>query len=109
MVVLDRITAPASRSRAAGGASAAAGASTVAAVPSGIASPWVAMFSLMVVGTPSSRPRGSPRSQRASDARACCSAASGRSSQVACRAGSQRVMWASTAWVTSTGDSALLR
>jgi hypothetical protein len=81
----------------------------VAAVPAGIGSPRVAMFSLMVAGTPSSGPRGSPRSQRASEARACSSAASGRNSQVACRCGSQRSIWSITACVTSTGDSALPR
>ena len=61
------------------GASAGAGASSTAAVPSGTGSPSVAMFSLMVLGTPSSNPCGAPRSQRASDARAWASAASGRS------------------------------
>ena len=58
MVVLARITAPASRTRAAAGASAAAGTSWVAAVPSGTGTPLVAMFSLMVMGTPSSAPLG---------------------------------------------------
>ncbi|MNV38890.1 hypothetical protein D3C71_1304530 [compost metagenome] len=54
MVVLPSSTAPASRMRAAGGASAAAGVSSVAAVPKGTGVPRVAMFSLMVAGTPSS-------------------------------------------------------
>ena len=79
MVVLQTMTAPDSRRRAAGGASAAAGVSATALVPSGTGSPWVAMLSLMVTGTPSSVPQGSPFNQRASDARACASAASGRS------------------------------
>jgi hypothetical protein len=109
MVVFETITAPASFSRAAGGASVAAGRSSTAAVPAGIGSPRVAMFSLIVVGTPSSRPSGSPRRQRASEARACSSAASGRSSQVACSFGSQRAMWSSTARVTSTGERLALR
>ncbi len=71
MVVLARITAPASRTRAAAGASAAAGTSSVAAVPSGTGTPLVAMFSLMVMGTPSSAPCGAPCCQRFSDALAC--------------------------------------
>ena len=54
IVVLATITAPASRNRAAGGASAAAGTSKVAAQPSGTGTPRVAMFSLTVTGTPSS-------------------------------------------------------
>ena len=58
MVVLEKITAPASRSRAEGGASAAAGTSLVVAAPSGTGVPLVAMFSLIVVGTPSSGPAG---------------------------------------------------
>ena len=57
MVVLVMKTAPASRRRAAGGASAAAGVSTVAAQPSGVGTPWVAMFSLRVTGTPSRGPK----------------------------------------------------
>ena len=45
--------------------------------PAASGRPAVAMFSLMVTGTPSSGPSGAPRSQRASLARACCSASSG--------------------------------
>ena len=47
--------------------------------PSGVGSPAVAMLSLMVAGTPSSQPKGVRCCQRASLARACSSAASGRS------------------------------
>ncbi|MCY1223456.1 hypothetical protein D3C87_1155310 [compost metagenome] len=104
MVVLLTMTAPASFRRAAGGASAAAGMRSTAAVPAGSGSPRVAMFSLIVVGTPSSGPRASPRCQRCSEARACSSAASGRNSHVACSRGSQCSMRAMTARVTSTGD-----
>ena len=71
MVVLARMIAPASRTRAAAGASAAAGTSSVAAVPSGTGTPLVAMFSLMVMGTPSSAPCGLPSCQRFSAAWAC--------------------------------------
>ena len=61
MVVLPSTTAPASRMRAAGGASALAGVRSVAAVPSGTGTPRVAMFSLMVAGTPSSVAAGRQR------------------------------------------------
>jgi hypothetical protein len=74
---LPRITAPASRSRADGGASCAAGTSRVAAVPAGTGTPFVAVFSLIVHGTPSSGPIGVPLRQRCSDKRAAASAASG--------------------------------
>ena len=76
IVVLASSTAPASRRRAAGGASAAAGTRSVAAQPSGTGVPRVAMFSFTVQGTPSSAP-AVPERQRASDARACASTASG--------------------------------
>ena len=75
MVVLARTIAPASRTRAEAGASDAAGTSSVAAVPSGTGTPRVAMFSLMVTGTPSSAPCGEPFRQRASDSRAALRAA----------------------------------
>ncbi len=58
MVVLEKITAPASRNRAAGGASAGAGVSLLVAAPSGTGTPLVAMLSLIVTGTPSSVPTG---------------------------------------------------
>ena len=76
MVVLARMTAPASRTRAAAGASSAAGTRSVAAVPSGTGTPLVAMFSLMVMGTPSSAPCGLPACQRFSDALAALRAPS---------------------------------
>ena len=60
IVVLPRMTAPPSRSRAAGGASASAGVSSFAAVPAGSGTPRVAIFSLIVTGTPSSGPAGAP-------------------------------------------------
>jgi hypothetical protein len=74
---LARITQPASRSRAVGGASSAAGTSSVAAVPSGMGTPREAMFSLIVTGTPSSADSGCPARQRAWLARAAARAASG--------------------------------
>ena len=78
MVVLQINTAPASIRRAAGGAWFGAGVRSEAAVPKGMGSPWVAMLSLSVSGTPSSGPHGSPRRQRRSEALACASANSGR-------------------------------
>ena len=71
MVVLPRITQPASRSLAEGGASAGCGvASSFALVPIGAGSPLVKMFSLIVTGTPSSGESGCFARQRASEARA---------------------------------------
>jgi len=59
-----------------------------AAVPIGFGSPRVAILSLIVTGTPSSGPIGSPFAQRASDARASLDARSGAKSQVAWISGS---------------------
>src|SRR5258705_4027858 len=106
MVVLPRIPAPASRMRAAGGASSAcAGASSFARVPIGAGSPRVAMFSLSVSGTPSSGPSASPARCRASAARACASAASRCTRYMALMRGSQVSMRSRSARVTSTGES----
>src|SRR3982074_2144115 len=58
MVVLEKITAPASRNRAAGGASTAAGTSLTLAAPSGTGTPLVAILALMVTGQPPRRPAG---------------------------------------------------
>jgi hypothetical protein len=54
----------------------AAGVMSLAAVPSGTGTPLVAMFSLMVIGTPSSAPCGLPACQRFSDALAALRAPS---------------------------------
>ena len=64
IVVLARMIAPAWRTRADGGASSPAGVKTVEAAPSGTAIALVAMFSLIVIGTPSSAPIDSFLSQR---------------------------------------------
>jgi hypothetical protein len=74
---LEKITAPASRRRAAGGASTAAGTCLTLAAPSGTATPLVAILSLIVAGTPSSGPIGSPFRQRWVDAFAVVRAPSG--------------------------------
>src|SRR5260370_37919177 len=59
IVVLEKITAPASRKRAAGGASFGAGTGLTLAAPKGTGWPLVAILSLVVTGTPSSVPIGS--------------------------------------------------
>src|SRR5947209_5860983 len=109
MVVLEKITAPASRKRAAGGASAAAGTSMVVAAPSGTGTPWVAMFSLIVTGTPSSSPTASPLRQRSLDASAATRAASGSNAYSAFMCGSHIATCASTSSSTSLGENCLAR
>src|SRR3954453_21317335 len=109
MVVLEKITAPASRKRAAGGASAAAGTSLVVAAPSGTGTPLVAMFSLMVTGTPSSGPAGSPFCQRAVEPFAVARAPSGSNAYRAFMCGSHTAICASTSSSTSVGENCLAR
>src|SRR6202790_2298268 len=109
MVVLEKITAPASRNRAAGGASAAAGTSLVVAAPSGTGTPLVAILSLIVVGTPSSGPVGSPFCQRSVDAFAVARAPSGSNAYSALRCGSHTATCASTSSSTSVGENCLAR
>src|ERR1700730_8592373 len=84
MVVLEKITAPASRRRAAGGASIAAGTSLVVTAPRGTGTPLVAIFSLTVAGTPSSGPTGWSFRQRSVEAFAVARAASGTSAGENC-------------------------
>src|SRR3954453_13647570 len=109
MVVLDKITAPASRKRAAGGASAVAGTSLVVAAPSGTGTPLVAMFSLIVTGTPSSGPDGSPFCQRSVEAFAVARAPSGSNAYSAFICGSHTAICASTSSSTSAGENCLAR
>jgi hypothetical protein len=105
MVVLLTITAPASFRRAAGGASAVAGFRSTAAVPSG--QRVAARGDVFLDGDRHAVERAERLAALPArlEARACASAASGLNSQVACRCGSQRSICASTACVTSTGDS----
>jgi hypothetical protein len=77
IVVLEKMIAPASRNRAGGGASCPAGLSGIAAVPSGTGTPFEAMFSFTVTGTPSSDPTAEPLAHRAVDAAASARAVSG--------------------------------
>ena len=61
MVVLPRMTQPASRTRAVGGESSSDNRSrSAAAVPTGAGMPRTATLSLMVIGTPSKGERGCP-------------------------------------------------
>src|SRR5580698_6846316 len=109
MVVLEKMTAPASRKRAAGGESAGAGASAVVAAPSGTGTPLVAMLSLMVTGTPSSRPIGSPLCQRSVEALAVARAPSGSNAYSALMCGSHTAICASTSSSTSDGENCRAR
>src|SRR3981081_4000831 len=105
MVVLEKITAPASRKRAAGGASAAAGTSLLVAAPSGTGTPEVAILSLIVTGTPSSAPVGSPFCQRWVDALAVARAPSGSEAYSALICGSHTAICVSTSSSTSDGEN----
>src|SRR4051794_7709694 len=109
MVVLEKITAPASRSRAAGGASTVEGTSFVAAAPSGTGTPLVAMLSLIVAGTPSSAPTGSPLCQRSVEAFAMARAPSGSNAYNALICGSHTAICVSTSSSTSLGENCLAR
>src|SRR5215210_5474933 len=109
MVVFEKITAPASRNRAAGGASAAAGTSLVVAAPSGTGTPLVAIFSLIVAGTPSSRPAGSPFCQRSVEALAVARAPSGSKAYNALMCCSHAPMCDSTSSSTSEGENCFAR
>src|ERR1700712_5664721 len=109
MVVLEKITAPVSRNRAAGGASTAAGASLTLAAPSGTGTPLVAMLSLMVTGTPSSGPVGSSFCQRAVDALAEARAPSGSNAYSALMCGSHSAICESRSSNTSDGENCLAR
>src|SRR5664279_4312705 len=109
MVVFEKITAPASRKRAAGGASAAAGTSLLVAAPSGTGTPLVAILSLIVTGAPSSAPTGSLLCQRSVDALAVKRAPSGSKAYSALICGSHTAICASTSSRTSDGENCLAR
>src|ERR1700722_11530425 len=109
MVVLEKITAPASRRRAAGGASAVAGTSLTEAAPSGTGTPLVAMLSLMVTGTPSRAPIGAPFCQRSVAAFATGRAPSGSKAYNALMCGSHTATCANTSSSTSEGENCLAR
>src|SRR5260370_19866112 len=109
MVVLEKITALASRNRAAGGASTAAGTSLTLAAPSGTGTPLIAILSLIVTGTPSSGPAGSPFCQRPVDAFAVARAPSGSKAYSALMCGSHTAICESTSSSTSDGENCFER
>src|ERR1700693_4342597 len=109
MVVLEKITAPASRKRATGGASTGEGTSLTLAAPSGTGWPLVAILSLMVTGTPSSGLVGSPLRQRSVEALALARAPSGSNKYSALMCGSQAATCVSTSSSTSDGENCLAR
>src|ERR1700728_71924 len=109
MVVLEKITAPASRDRAAGGASTAARVSGWVAAPSGTGTPLVAMLSLIVTGAPSSTPMHWPCCQRSVDALAVARAPSGSKAYSALMWGSHAATCVSTSSSTSAGENCLAR
>jgi hypothetical protein len=109
VVVLPGRTAPERRSAATTGASSSHGpAGSIAVEPRSVGQPLVSSRSLTATGTPSSGPAGSPRPQRASEARASARAAPSSTRQNAFSSPSDR-MWPSIASVTSTGDSSRAR
>src|SRR5436305_4684344 len=109
MVVLEKITAPASRTAAIGGASTGEGTSLPLAAPSGTGTPFSAILSLIVTGTPSSGPIASPFCQRCVDALAVARAPSGSKAYSALMCGSHRAMCASTSSSTSEGENCRAR
>ncbi len=109
IVVLPRNTQPASRTRAAGGASTALGVRIAAAVPTGVGTPLLAIFSFSVIGTPSSGLSCRPLRQRCSEALACASAPSASTRYIALIFGSQASIRMSAALVASTGEIAPVR
>ena len=105
VVVLPGSTAPERRSEATTGASSSHGpAGSIAVEPRSVGQPWVTSRSLTPTGTPSSGPAGSPRAQRASDARAPVSAASASTRQNALSSPSRSSIRASAASASSTGE-----
>ena len=109
IVVLPMSTQPASRTRAAGGASTALGVMSPLAVPTGVGTPFTAMLSLIVIGTPSSALSGEPWRQRVSDAAAWANASSAAMTYIALISFSQVSIRARTARATSTGESCRAR
>src|SRR3954452_10270706 len=110
VVVLPRMTAPASRSRATDGASSSHGpASSINVLPRSVGQPRVHNASLIDVGTPSAGPSGCPACHRASDSFAAASAPSASTRTKAFTWSSYRSIASSAVWVASTGDSSFRR
>src|SRR5690625_3985592 len=83
VVVLPSSTTPASRNLATAGESSPAGSASVSALPLRVGSPLINRMSLIVVGTPSAGPLGSPAAHRWADCLAASKAASGSVSTMA--------------------------
>ena len=109
VVVLPRNTAPASRSRATGGASSVAGSSDRTAEPSLVGKPAMATMSFTVTGTPSRSPAGRPAAHRSALAAAAALAPSWSTTTKAFSRGWSRSMRSRCSSTTSTGDSSPLR
>src|SRR5882672_4334279 len=90
MLVLPRKIAPCSRMRATAGESSLHGpAGSDTSEPLKVDQPLLSHWSLIVVGTPSSRPCGAPLIQRISESRAAASASSAATKRKALRAPSR--------------------
>ena len=109
VVVLPRTMAPASSSRGITGASTVGTWSFSEWEPRSVAIPAVSVRSLIVTGKPKSAPVASPFISAASALRAASRARSAVRVAKALTRGSQASMRASTASISSTGESALLR
>ena len=106
VAVLPRMTAPASRRRAATGESMSHGwFSSTVKLPSSVGIPLARMRSLIDTGTPSSAPSADFASQRASLARAAASAPSASTRTKALYSGLKRSMRCRTSRQASTGEA----
>ena len=108
-VVLPRMIAPLSRSRATTGASSFIGAGSLIAEPLRDGKPFSQILSFTVAPRPSASPAGSPLRQRASEACAAFSAPSRSTMMKPLIAGSNFSIRSSWSRVTSTGDNSCLR
>jgi hypothetical protein len=110
VVVLPRITAPASRSRATAGLSSDQScAGSMSFEPRKVGKPRISTMSLIVTGTPSSGPSDMAWRQRCSEARAAARAPSRSTTQKALSRGSKASIRANRISAASIGDSAFLR
>ncbi len=105
VVVLPRMTAPASLSRATAGESSVSGAFSVKCEPRLVGNPRSSIKSLIVAGTPSTGDSGCPARQRPSDSRAAARATSRSTTQNALSFGCRSSSRANSASAASTGDS----
>ena len=97
------------RIRAAIGESSTAGSLEASAEPRRVGQPATTRLSLMVTGTPSSGPSGSPFARRASAAFAIARGTASSRTTKALMVGSKRSIRPSASFATSTGESAFFR